>query len=59
MCAKCVEIDQKIEHYRWLANGINDHLTIDRFGELIAEMREQKTALHPETNDLDRDTDRQ
>jgi hypothetical protein len=30
MCDKCVELDKKIEHYRWIASMIGDQLTLDR-----------------------------
>jgi hypothetical protein len=47
MCGKCVELDGKIEHYRWLASMIDDQLTIDRLKALIAELESRKAALHP------------
>lgn len=47
MCEKCVEIDEKIEHYRLIKRSIMDQLTVDRAKELIAELEAQKAALHP------------
>ena len=48
MCDKCKELDDKIEHYRRIAASINDQLTIDRIGELVARLEAEKAALHPE-----------
>jgi hypothetical protein len=48
MCYKCKELDAKIQHYRRIAASINDQLTIDRIGELVARLEAEKTALHPE-----------
>ena len=48
MCEKCVEIDQKIDHYRTLATRILDQATIYGVQKLIAELQAQKAALHPE-----------
>jgi hypothetical protein len=46
MCEKCREIDDKIAHYRLIATGITDQLTIDRIEQLIAEMEAMKLSLH-------------
>lgn len=48
MYEKCVEIDEKIEHYRLIKRSIMDQLTVDRAKELIAELESQKATLHPE-----------
>lgn len=48
MCDKCVEIDQKIEHYRSIAALLRDQLTKERIAELITDLLAQKSALHPE-----------
>jgi hypothetical protein len=48
MCAKCVELDRKIEHYQRLLSRITDQRTIDGIKGLIASMKAQKAALHPE-----------
>jgi hypothetical protein len=48
MCEKCVEIDRKIDHYRWLANQINDARTVQGLDELIRQLKAEKRALHPE-----------
>jgi len=48
MCEKCVEIDEKVERYRWLSKSILDPITIERIEELIARLQAQKEALHPE-----------
>jgi hypothetical protein len=48
MCEKCVEIDEKIEHYQRLSSGVTDQPTLDGIKELIAEMSARKAALHPD-----------
>jgi len=48
MCDKCVEIDRTIERYRRISLSIGDQLTVDRAKQLIADLRVQKAALHPE-----------
>jgi hypothetical protein len=48
MCYKCDELDGKVEHYRKLASGISDRLTIEGISERIREMEAQKAKLHPE-----------
>jgi hypothetical protein len=48
MCDKCVELDSKIDHYRFLADRITDQLTIDGIKQLIERMQAEKAALHPE-----------
>jgi hypothetical protein len=37
----------QIKHYRRIAASINDQLTIDRIGELVASLEAEKAALHP------------
>jgi hypothetical protein len=48
MCGKCVEIDDKIEHYRSIASRITDQAMLDAIKQLTADLRAQKAALHPE-----------
>jgi hypothetical protein len=48
MCDQCAPLDKKIEHYQKLLLGIADQLTVDRIKSLIADLRAQKAALHPE-----------
>jgi hypothetical protein len=47
MCEKCIEIDEKIEHYQHLSSGITDQPLLDGIKELIERMKAQKAALHP------------
>jgi hypothetical protein len=47
MCEKCTELDEKIEHYRRFASYPFDPLTTERIKDLIAELEQQKKALHP------------
>jgi hypothetical protein len=48
MCDKCVEIDRTIERYRRVLMAIDDHVTVDRTKEMIADLQAQNAALHPE-----------
>jgi hypothetical protein len=48
VCKQCVEIDKKIEHYRFMASRITDQPMLDGIKELIERMIVQKAALHPE-----------
>jgi hypothetical protein len=48
MCDKCVDIDKAIERYRKIQRSIGDQVTVDRAKELIAELKAQMVALHPE-----------
>ncbi len=47
MCEKCRDLDQRIERYNRIAQGITDQWTVDRIKLLIDEMRNQKAQLHP------------
>jgi hypothetical protein len=48
MCKKCVEIDEKIEHYQRLSSGITDQPTLDGIKELIERLKAEKAGLHPD-----------
>jgi hypothetical protein len=48
MCEKCVEIDDKIEHYQRMASRMTDQAMRDGNKDLIEQMKAQKVALHPE-----------
>jgi hypothetical protein len=48
MCEKCVEIDDKIEHYRIMASRITDEALLDGIVKLIAQLQAIKLELHPE-----------
>ena len=46
MCDVCIEIDNKIEHYRRLARQVTDQPTLDGIERLIAECYATKIGLH-------------
>jgi hypothetical protein len=48
MCNKCVPLDKKIEHYEKIVVSIGDRVTVERLMALIADLRAQKAAFHPE-----------
>ena len=48
MCDKCLQLDEKVEHYRRVKSRINDQLANEGLEKLIEEMLAQKIALHPE-----------
>jgi hypothetical protein len=47
MCDRCVEIDKKIDHYKWLAASIIDERTLEAVKSLIQKHEAEKSALHP------------
>ena len=48
MCEKCIEIDEKVEHYRSLASRVLDGATMIKGIEaLIADLLALKEKLHP------------
>ena len=51
MCDECKTIDKKIEHYREIATRVMDQPTLDGIGALIAKLKSNKKALHPDTDD--------
>jgi hypothetical protein len=48
MCAKCIELDAKIDHYRELARMITDQAILDGIARAIEKAKAEKAALHPE-----------
>jgi hypothetical protein len=48
MCNKCAELDKKIEHYETILVSIGDRVTVERLMAMVANLRAQKAALHPE-----------
>jgi hypothetical protein len=48
MCDKCVELGKRIERCQRVVSSIGDQLTIDRIKDMIADLKAQKVALHPE-----------
>jgi len=47
MCAKCVEIDRRIERLKQLANSLTDRQMLDGVAALVSELQAQKATLHP------------
>jgi hypothetical protein len=47
MCAKCDELEGKIEHYRWFTTQALDSLTIDRIKRLIEDLQKVRASMHP------------
>ena len=48
MCDTCVQLDEKIEHYKKVIAAMTDQLTIERITVLVRDMQTQKAALHPQ-----------
>jgi hypothetical protein len=48
MCDKCYEIDATISRYEWIKGHINDLKTAQAADDLIAKLKAEKMALHPE-----------
>jgi hypothetical protein len=49
MCEKCHELDGRIEQNERISSRIGDQLTVDRIKVLVAELRTQRSGLHPQT----------
>ena len=47
MCEKCIELEQKIEHYHRLIARMLDPQTNEALRRLIEEMEKHKAELHP------------
>lgn len=48
MCAKCIELDGKIEHYEHIAALIYDESTTKQINKLVWEMKVLKLSFHPQ-----------
>jgi hypothetical protein len=48
MCDTCVQLDEKIEHYKKVMSAMTDQLTVERITALVQDMQAQKAALHPQ-----------
>ena len=48
MCDKCVELDNKIDHYHRIASRTSDQAMLDGIKKLIEQALAEKAALHPE-----------
>jgi hypothetical protein len=46
MCKKCVELDDKIAHYKRISTYVTDQLTLNGIAGLIKQMQSEKSALH-------------
>jgi hypothetical protein len=51
MCEKCIEIDVRIERYRNILGTMGDQATVDAAKQLIADLKDQKSALHPQRDE--------
>ena len=49
MCEGCRKIEEKIAHYREIASYVMDRPTLDGIDVLVAQLEEDKRALHPKT----------
>jgi hypothetical protein len=48
MCEKCRELDDRIERYQQIAKNVLDERAADGIKSLVAELKVQRAALHPE-----------
>ena len=48
MCDRCVELDDKIEHYQRMASKTTDPDLLDGIQKLVKRMKALKALLHPE-----------
>ena len=49
MCARCIEIDKKIERLKDVSRSVLDPQTIEGINALVAKLEAEKRDLHPET----------
>jgi hypothetical protein len=49
MRQSCIEIDEKIEHYRRLRKSITDQITIETMDKLIVGLSAQRELSRPKT----------
>jgi hypothetical protein len=47
MCEKCIELDEKIAHFRRFTVVAFDPLTTDRIRRLIADLQRKRDTMHP------------
>ena len=50
MCNRCAELDKKIAQYTRLSDTVGILTTVNRFREIIWQIRAEKAALHAEEN---------
>jgi putative component of toxin-antitoxin plasmid stabilization module len=48
MCARCIEIDDRTDRYRELAEYVKDQAAREAIARLIANLEVEKLGLHPE-----------
>ena len=48
MCEQCDELQKQIDRYRQFLTQYFDQLTTKNIEQAVAEMEQQKAALHPE-----------
>jgi hypothetical protein len=51
MCNRCLQLDEKLRHFRRIAARVNDELTDEALDALALEHETQKLAFHPEANE--------
>jgi quinolinate synthase len=48
MCEKCAQLDERLQHYRDLADQVNDKFTKEAVERLTEQYTAQKLVMHPE-----------
>jgi len=51
MCARCTQLDEKLQHFRRIAARVNDELTDEALDALALEHKTQKLAFHQEASE--------
>lgn len=51
MCEKCDEIDIRLERYRRISSGLTDRQVLESIETIMENMKAEKAALHPESQD--------
>jgi hypothetical protein len=48
MCEKCKQIDARILQHRQILADVNDQIVVALVTAFVADLEDEKTALHPE-----------
>ena len=51
MCARCAQLDEKLQHYRRIADRVGDKLTTAALDNLAEQYAAQKLAMHPKAEE--------
>lgn len=47
MCAKCDDIQRRLDRYRRLGSQISDQIAVERFKTAVVELEAERAKMHP------------